>query len=223
MLIQEIVRRSPASAALLLWMALMPLVFSTATGYQGWAHSEFLSALTPAEWAWFYLLSIFTMALALTPTTFVAAMSGYFMGFESLWYLVPSYMLASLVGYFLSQQVGKQAINTVLATYPRSKRVLEGLNRNAFWLVVMCRISPVLPFAIMNVVLGYASVPVGAFLSGGLVGMLPRTIMAVALGTQLTGLAEGNWSSLLWVVFLLASIAGLGWLFRRALRSADGQ
>lgn len=217
MLVQEIIRRSPASLVLLLWMALMPILFSAVTGYQSWQHAEFLSGLTMPEWGWFYLATIFTMALAFTPTTFVASLSGYFIGFESLWFLVPSYMLASLLGYFLSKKIGTGAVGVVLDTYPKAGAVLEGLRQNDLLLVVMCRISPVLPFAIMNVVLGYAGIRIGSFLLGGFVGMLPRTVMAIALGMQLDSLLTGNTSAVLWVALLVASLVGLGWVFKRAL------
>lgn len=216
MLVREIIRRSPASLALLLWMAVMPILFSAVTGYQSWQHAGFLAGLTKAEWGWFYLATVFTMALAFTPTTFVASLSGYFIGFESLWFLVPAYMLASSLGYLLSKKIGAGAVGVVLDTYPKAGAVLEGLRQNDLLLVIMCRMSPVLPFAIMNVVLGYAGIRIGPFLLGGLIGMLPRTVMAVALGMQLDSLLKGNAAAVLWVGLLVASLVGLGWVFKRA-------
>lgn len=221
MLAREIIRRSPASLALLLWMAVMPLVFSAFSGYQSWQHAAWLTELTYGEWAWFYLLTVFTMALALTPTTLVATVSGAFLGFSSLWYLVPSYMLASLLGYALARAIGANAMYTITEAYPKTKNVLAGLKRSELWLVILCRISPVLPFAIMNVVLSYAGIRLTQFLIGGLIGMLPRTIMAVLLGMQLETLLKGNFFALTWIALLAISLAGLGILFRKSLRQAN--
>lgn len=217
MFAREILRRSPSSVFLLLWMALMPVAFSAISSYQSWQHAGWLTGLTYGQWAWFYLATVFTMALAFTPTTFIATLSGFFLGFSSVWYLVPSYMLASLVGYWLARHIGANALQIVTETYPKSKKVLQGLKKNELWLVILCRISPILPFAIMNVVLSYAGIRLRRFLLGGLLGMLPRTIMAVALGTQLEQLVAGNLMAVLWVVLLMISIVGLGLIFKNAL------
>tara|TARA_R110002012_G_scaffold12618_1_gene55887 strand:- start:1801 stop:2526 length:726 start_codon:yes stop_codon:yes gene_type:complete len=223
MLVREIIRRSPASLVLILWMAAMPLIFSTITGYQSWQHAEWLTGLTQLQWAWFFLLTVFTMAFAFTPTTFVAALSGYFLGFESLWLLVPAYMLASLLGYAVSQLIGAKAVQAVFDAYPRSTAVLDGLKKNDLLLVIMCRISPVLPFAIMNVVLGYTGIRIKPFLLGGLIGMLPRTVMAVAIGMQMEALATGSLFSLLWIGLLVVSFVGLGWVFKRSINRSQSK
>jgi len=196
----------------------MPLLFSAFTGYQGWENAEYLRNLSPSQWVWVYLSSVFTMALAFTPTTFVATLSGVFLGWQSLWYLVPAYLLASVVGFGLSKSVGATSIQTVLHAYPTSDQVLNRLRQNDFLLVVMCRISPVLPFAIMNIVLGYSGVRFRSFFLGGLVGMLPRTVMAVALGMQLQALTEGSLFAVLWLILLTISIVGLGLVFRNSLK-----
>lgn len=217
MTVREIIRRNPASLGLLVWMAVMPLLFSTFSGYQGWQYAGWLNGLTFAGWAWFYLLSIFTMALAFTPTTFVATLSGAFLGFQSLWYLVPSYLMASLLGYLLARKMGAGALRLITHTYPRSEVLLHNLRSNELLLVILCRISPILPFAIMNVVLSYAGIRLLPFLAGGLIGMLPRTVLAVMLGMQLEAVLRGELTALLWIGLLAVSIAGLGWLFKRAI------
>jgi len=202
----------------MLWMIVMPLMFSAFTGYQGWEHGEYLRNFSSTQWVGVYLASVFTMALAFTPTTFVATLSGVFLGWQSLWYLVPAYLLASVIGFGLSKKVGATSIQTVLHAYPASDRILHRLRQSDLLLTVMCRISPVLPFAIMNIVLGYAGVRFWSFLLGGLIGMLPRTAMAVALGMQLQALTEGSLLAVLWLILLAVSIVGLGLVFRNSLK-----
>jgi uncharacterized membrane protein YdjX (TVP38/TMEM64 family) len=132
-------------------------------------------------------------------------------------------MLASLLGYAMSQLIGAKAVEAVFDAYPRSTAVLEGLKQNDLVLVIMCRISPVLPFAIMNVVLGYTGIRIKPFLVGGLIGMLPRTVMAVAIGMQMEALATGSLFSLLWIGLLVVSFIGLGWVFKRSINRSQSK
>jgi uncharacterized membrane protein YdjX (TVP38/TMEM64 family) len=123
----------------------------------------------------------------------------------------------------MSQLIGAKAVEAVFDAYPRSTAVLEGLKQNDLVLVIMCRISPVLPFAIMNVVLGYTGIRIKPFLVGGLIGMLPRTVMAVAIGMQMEALATGSLFSLLWIGLLVVSFIGLGWVFKRSINRSQSK
>lgn len=54
------------------------------------------------EWSVLFGLSILTMSFAMTPTTYVSIVSGYFLGWVAVVPVVLSYALASVTGYTLS-------------------------------------------------------------------------------------------------------------------------
>jgi uncharacterized membrane protein YdjX (TVP38/TMEM64 family) len=57
---------------------------------------------------------------------------------------------------------------------------------------MLCRLSPFLPFALMNVVLPYLGIRFRNFMIPGLIGMLPRTLFFLWAGTQFD-----NWTGTL--------------------------
>lgn len=131
----------------------------------------------------FFLGTAFTMAVLLTPTTFVASLSGFLFGLTSTFYLVPAYVIASLLGYIVGKKLdGGQLLKSIVEV--DNKQVLkQTVDSNPFWFVVLCRISPVLPFGLMNVVLPAFGVRLRQFVTAGTIGMLPRTVLFIWLGS----------------------------------------
>ena len=176
------------------------------------------------QWALFYFATAITMALALTPTTYIALVSGYFIGWISLFGLVPSYIAASLIGFYLAGKLDKGNFLTYFSENAKINGVVKNLKTEEFWVIFFCRISPALPFAMMNVFLSFMKVKMGNFISGSILGMLPRTILSVWIGTQasdiikmLKGKEDPNSNKLLLIALLVLSIVGLYIVFMRAL------
>ena len=225
MLLKTIGNQSTKSIFLGLWMAIMPLIFSGVAGYQIISYEADIQNFGAIQWALVFTLSIFTMALALTPTTLVAITTGYFIGLLGLLPLVISYTLASIVGYTLARPLGPGMMANIYKAYPKSERIFENLNHgNPFWFVVMCRLSPILPFGLMNVVLSLMAIPFRSFLLGGIVGMLPRTVTALMVGklaSDLINVVTHPGQNLLmqisFTALLIISGIGLTYYFRKAL------
>ena len=71
----------------------------------------------------FFLGTACTMAVLLTPTTFIASLSGFMFGLVSAFYLVPAYVIASLLGYFLGKRLEYRACQFCERTFFPSRRV----------------------------------------------------------------------------------------------------
>ncbi len=177
------------------------------------------------EWILFYLFTALTMALALTPTTFIALVSGYFLGWTSLTGLVPSYIVAALIGFYLAGQLDKGKFMNQLKGNEKVNGIMENLKTDEFWVIFFCRLSPALPFAMMNVFLSFMKVTMKNFISGSIIGMLPRTLLSVWIGTQasdimkmLKGTQEPDSSKILVMALLLLSVVGLYVIFMRAVK-----
>ena len=91
----------------------------------------------------------------------------------------------------------------------------------------MSRLSPVLPFALMNFVLSLMQVRKRDYLYGSLLGMLPRTTFFYWLGTQAKQLYEllqnptaGNQQQLLFLGLLIISVFGIIYYLTRAVQKA---
>ena len=224
-LFKKLVNANRKSLYLLLWMLLVPPLTSAGLTLLAFRFERSFEQLTWLDMFWTYSISSITMALAFTPTTFVALLSGFFIGIQSIPWLIVSYQLASLIGYSLAKNIDRGSFLDSTQLYPKAHMMLNRINDNPMTLVILARISPFLPFAIMNVLLSIAKVRLKHFLWGGLWGMLPRTMLFLWVGVQaslLIDLLEESYENqTLWVgtvILVLVSLFGLYLYFIRLAR-----
>lgn len=104
---------------------------------------------------------------------------------------------------------------------------MEELREQSWSLIILTRISPVLPFAFMTFVLSLVQVPRLRFLVASMVGMLPRTLFFFWVGTQAQDLLAllqdpnaGTTGKLLMGALVVISLGGLYVLLNRAFKKA---
>lgn len=174
---------------LMAWMLIMPLTFSSLIGWKIYENEQIIEGFSTIQWVIVYVSFIITMAFALTPTTVIALISGYFLGIMAIIPLVITYCLASVIGYIISKPLGKTFHKTVHQAYPKIDTLVGRMsNYSQAGFVFFCRISPILPFAVMNVVLPFVGIKFKPFFWAGMAGMLPRTLLSVVAGSLATNL-----------------------------------
>jgi len=208
-------------------LALLPVAGSSLVSHAVIVNEEALQRATSGFWVLFFAGSAFTMAFALTPTTFVALLGGFLLGWAALPPLCVSYLLAAGLGYAVAARLDSSGrLLAFLRQKPVVDRVVGRLQGGSTMAVMLARLSPVLPFAVMNAVFALVRIPLWPFLWGSLWGMLPRTMLSVWAGTQarqLRALLENSNGGGAWQLALLGltllSLAGLGYLLRRWSKS----
>ena len=198
----------------------------TAWLYEG-GGSMALAGMSGAQVIAYLAVTAALMGLGLTHTTFVALVSGYFLGWEGFAGTVAAYGLAAAAGYRLATLIDHGALRRFLHLFPRAEAVIRELENDTLQLIILVRLSPILPFALMTFVLASVGVNFQRFIFGSILGMLPRTLFFYWLGTRAAGLSEllvhpertsiGQW---LVVVLVLASGVGLFILVNHAARRA---
>ena len=209
---------------LLLFFAVLPLLVSSSliVVYQSNQHLLTDAGLTTL--VLFHLSAIPAMALALTPTTFIAILSGYFFAWYGLPGVLLAYPLAALLGLKLGELANKKVIGSGFDRNERIRLFLDKVRRDGFPMIVFARLSPVLPFAMTNVALSVLKLNLIPFLVATMIGMFPRTFLFFVLGMQ----APEIWAfvqrpsvdgvySLLPVALLVISSLGLLWVLKRAV------
>lgn len=195
------------------------------------SHPTLLQHLTPLHMLAYFALMGLTMAIALTNSTFVVIVTGYFLGWAGLPGMVASYALAAALGYELARRLDHGKLRGFLHHFPKADAVLGELQHQSWQLILLTRLSPVLPFALMTFVLAIVGVPRGRFLAASVLGMLPRSLFFYWLGTQASDVLallrnpdQGALSKLVLVGLVAASLFGLFFVFNRALkRSLQGK
>jgi uncharacterized membrane protein YdjX (TVP38/TMEM64 family) len=166
---------------------------------------------------------------ALLPTYAPAILGGWAFGDRlGLVAALAGFVLASAINYAWARRLSAEHAAALLAERPRWQVVRNALVGRS-WLktllvVALIRVPPNSPFALSNGTMAAARVPIGAYLAGTLLGLAPRTAVAVKAGAHLSTLdfqhrdAFGSAAVTIGVSVLALGI--LGWLARRALDSA---
>lgn len=219
----QLLRKNKLSFFLLLWMSVMPLLCSAIITYTVLQYEPYLRSFTHIQWALFYIGTIASMALALTPTTFVALVSGYFLSWQAVPFMLVAYLAASAVGYQLARLADQGRFLNAIKDLPKVNDLMHAVNQQSFTFIILCRISPILPFAIMNVVLSMMRVPFFQFIWAGFLGMLPRTLLFIWAGNTASALREtisggqGNINQISFLILLTFSIVGFYFYFKRII------
>lgn len=122
------------------------------------------------------------MGLAFLPTTFIAPASGFFFGWIAFPFLVIAYALATILGYKLGQQANASLLDVLFTKHPQLKEELEVRKSKEMNLIFFVRISPIIPFAVSNFIFASMKIPLEKVLIFGILGMLPRTLIAFGTG-----------------------------------------
>lgn len=204
----------------------MPLVATSLVAGLLIRHAAAVATFSIAEWTLVYIASCLTMGFALTPTTFVAIASGFFLGWASFPALVVSYVGASLIGYAAASVVDRGRLLATVTRQVRNPRFIERLKSGEVMIVIGARLSPMLPFAVMNVVLSAMRVGLRTFILAGIVGMIPRTLVSIWVGMQFheitSAISQGHELGLVRVAVIVLSLVSILIIYVYVRRVARG-
>lgn len=139
-----------------------------------------------------YIVAFIVLAgFALLPTYAQAIVGGYAFGpWLGLLGALTGFLGASLIGYEIGRRTSQDRVDSMISENPRWRAVRNALlgtqGSNSFLrtlgTVILLRLPPNSPFALMNLFLSAVKVPRLAYAIGTLIGMAPRTALAVFLG-----------------------------------------
>ena len=226
-LLRNFIRENASTFVSMLLLVVVPVVVSSTLAVYLYQFQEALSNLSIWQLLLYFVVISFTMAFALTPTTFVALVSGFYLGWQGFPGIVVSYGIAALIGYSLAQLIDHGKMMGFLNRFEKARNLMQELRNESWSLIFLTRISPVLPFALMNFVLSLLQINKMRFFLASIVGMLPRTLFFFWIGTQANDIINllqdpdsGGNGKILMIALIIISIGGLYFVFDRALKKA---
>jgi uncharacterized membrane protein YdjX (TVP38/TMEM64 family) len=156
------------------------------------------------------------MGFAILPTTLVAIFLGFFLGFTGLFPMILSYTTASLLGYYASQRFERGQVLSMLQGSERLRQFVHRFEHNQYEFAFWLRLTPLLTFALTNILVSALRMRLKAFLIGGTLGMLPRVIFVIWVASQAKDLSlvwQGKTALSDWNIYsfwILATISVLG-------------
>ncbi len=99
-------------------------------------------------------------------------------------------VLGSAVTFLLARGIAGGLVERRMARDPKFAAVAEAVGRDGFRFVVLLRLCPLFPAFMLNYLLGLTRVRLGAYATGTLLGMLPRTVVVAYIGAGARSLAD---------------------------------
>jgi uncharacterized membrane protein YdjX (TVP38/TMEM64 family) len=147
----------------------------------------------------------------------------------------PVSVISAAAAWFLGRTVARGWVKRRMEKHPKFAAIDRAIGQGGFRVVLLLRLSPILPFNILNYALSLTQVRFWDYVLGSLFGMFPGTVLYVYLGSLVTSAGQlasgkpppgGPWSSAFYIAGLLATVVAtvlITRLSRRELRRALGE
>jgi uncharacterized membrane protein YdjX (TVP38/TMEM64 family) len=175
-----------------------------------WVHA------TGAKGVIVYALVYVAATLLFLPGSILTAGAGFAYG--PLWGMLlvsPVSVMASTLAFVVGRSVARDLISRRMEGHPRFSAIDAAIRESGFKVVFLLRLSPILPFNLLNYALGVTRVRLRDYVTASWLGMLPGTFLYVYLGSLVTSASQllsgdraavGIWSQALYWVGLAATV-----------------
>jgi uncharacterized membrane protein YdjX (TVP38/TMEM64 family) len=139
--------------------------------------------------------------------------------------------LGAMGAFALARSRLRESVRKWARVYPSFDTLDRAIAARGGWIVFLVRLSPVFPFVYVNYLFGLTAIPAATYLATTIVGMIPATVVYVALGASAGAAASGraaSWSTArvtLTIVGVAAAFAAslvVARIATRAVREAGG-
>ena len=129
-------------------------------------------------------------AVLLVPGSLLTLGAGFLFGLVKGTVIVSLGSTAGAAAAFLvGRSIARDWVARRLAGRPKMASIARAVETEGFKIVLLTRLSPVLPFNLLNYAFGLTAVPFKKYILASWIGMLPGTIMYVYLGSAANSLA----------------------------------
>lgn len=147
------------------------------SAFEAYVHA--LGAVGPVV----YALAYVALTVFLFPASLVTVGAGTLFGLATgLLVVLIGANLGALCSFLLARTFLRQRVTHWTESNPKFRFLDEAIGRQGFKMVLLCRLSPIFPFILLNYFLGLTAVRVVAYVLANLLGMLPAMFLLVYVG-----------------------------------------
>lgn len=168
----------------------------------------------------FWAPIVYIAAFALLPAFFfpvaVLALAGGLL-FGLWWgsiYTFLGAMVNCTVMFFLARTVGYQKVRVMVETKLSEKwqkRLAAAGGREGFWLLVILRLIPAVPYNMINYAFGLTPMSYTAYLLASAIGIIPGTLVFINIGDKAMDVTSpGFWVAISLLILLLLATSLMG-------------
>lgn len=224
-------RLGPAAALGIVWTMLpMILGLTLIVRYRGdvavWlqGHQDIGIAIYIAGFA-------LTAGLGLLPTWVQGVIGGYAFGLVAGFPgALCGFAGAAVLGYAVARLVARDRVDAEIHRHPKAWAIRQALVEQSpgrtLGIVTLVRMPPNSPFSLTNLVLASVEVPLATYMVGTLVGMAPRTLAYVWIGTQVSdwdNVSKPTWLFVGGLVLTVIAVMVIAHVGNKALERMTGR
>ena len=156
----------------------------------------------------FFVIVYILVILLFLPITPFAFAAGAIFG----WWGIPiayfSGVTGSIIAFFIARGFGKEYVEKMCAKRPIVGALEQVVVKGGFRLILLIRLSGVLPFAVQNYAFGLTALDRRSYIGASLIGLLPGAIIKVWIGKAgMDVLVRDMWSDWLSTLGLFLALA----------------
>ena len=162
----------------------------------------------------FIFIAAYAVAtLALIPASALTLAAGFIYGPVTGTAIVSAAStLGATLAFLVSRYLARPFVTQKLQSFPKLAAVQSKVSEDGAKVVFLLRLSPLVPFTLLNYALGVTEVPLASFIGTSWAGMLPGTVAYVYLGsTGRTAAAAGtgNFDDVKFGLYAVGAVATL--------------
>lgn len=140
-------------------------------------------------WTPLVFILLYTLGTIFIPSTPFMTIAGILFGFKyGLIYTIIGGFLSSSLVFSFSRFLGKEKADILLEH--RYLKLLGDYNKRletgAIWDLIILRITPIMPFNVLNILMGISRISTREFVIGTVLGLIPSNVITVYFGIFIT-------------------------------------
>lgn len=194
---------------LLAFVALVIIILTLMPKLSPQALRDYFQAKGSAA-AIYYILAFTILPAFFFPVTPLAVASGLAFSFwHGVLYTLIGALLNISLTFWLSRSLGQERFQNLIIKHDSRgwvKNYLQSGQTKSFYILLLLRLMPVVPFTLLNYASGLGQISYGSYVLASLTGMLPGTLVMVNLGDKV--LDTGSPQFYLSLLLMVALVAG---------------
>lgn len=177
----------------------------------------------------FFVIIFIAVVLVFLPITPFSLAAGAIYGWWGIPIAYSGAVLGALIAFWIARGAGHKYVRGFCEKRRIARAIVQVMVTGGFRLVLLVRLSGMLPFAVQNYSFGLTAVDWRAYLAASMIGLVPGAIIKVWIGkVGMDVLHGGNtladrlqaYSLIIAVILTLVMLAYIGLLAARELRKA---
>lgn len=138
-----------------------------------------------------YMVIYVAATVLFIPGSILTMAAGFLYGVSGgMALVVPAAIVGATLAFLLGRSVARDAVAERVATTRWFRAVDDVTGSDGFKIVLLLRLSPVVPFSLINYALGVTKVRTRDYVVASAIGILPGTLLYVYLGSVVTTAAQ---------------------------------